>query len=48
VVAVYGGASITEQARDIKERAQIIVATQEECKNMIRGLVNISQINFVF
>jgi ATP-dependent RNA helicase DeaD len=32
VVAVYGGASITEQARDIKRGAQIIVATQEECK----------------
>ena len=27
VVAVYGGASITEQARDIKRGAQIIVAT---------------------
>jgi ATP-dependent RNA helicase DeaD len=41
VVAVYGGASITEQARDIKE-AQIIVATPGRMQDMInRGLVNI-------
>jgi ATP-dependent RNA helicase DeaD len=32
VVAIYGGASITDQAREIKRGAQIIVATQEECK----------------
>jgi ATP-dependent RNA helicase DeaD len=30
VVAIYGGASITDQAREIKRGAQIIVATQEE------------------
>ena len=47
VVAVYGGASITEQARDIKRGAQIIVATPGRMQDMInRGLVNISQINF--
>ena len=47
VVAVYGGASITEQARDIKRCAQIIVATPGRMQDMInRGLVNISQINY--
>jgi ATP-dependent RNA helicase DeaD len=47
VVAVYGGASITDQARDIKRGAQIIVATPGRMQDMInRGLVNISQINF--
>ena len=45
VVAVYGGASITEQARDIKRGAQIIVATPGRMQDMInRGLVNITQI----
>ena len=47
VVAIYGGASITEQARDIKRGAQIIVATPGRMQDMInRGLVNISQINY--
>lgn len=47
VVAVYGGASITDQARDIKRGAQIIVATPGRMQDMInRGLVNISQINY--
>jgi ATP-dependent RNA helicase DeaD len=47
VVAVYGGASISEQARDIKRGAQIIVATPGRMQDMInRGLVNISQINY--
>ena len=47
VVAVYGGASITEQARDIKRGAQIIVATPGRMQDMInRGLVNITQINY--
>lgn len=47
VVAIYGGASITEQARDIKKGAQIIVATPGRMQDMInRGLVNISQINY--
>jgi ATP-dependent RNA helicase DeaD len=46
-VAVYGGASITEQAREIKRGAQIIVATPGRMQDMInRGLVNISKINF--
>jgi ATP-dependent RNA helicase DeaD len=47
VVAIYGGASITEQARDIKRGAQIVVATPGRMQDMInRGLVNISQINY--
>lgn len=47
VVAVYGGASITEQARDIKRGAHVIVATPGRMQDMInRGLVNISQINY--
>ncbi len=46
-VAVYGGASITEQAREIKRGAQIIVATPGRMQDMInRGLVNIKNINF--
>jgi ATP-dependent RNA helicase DeaD len=47
VVAIYGGASITEQARDIKRGAQIIVATPGRMQDMInRRLVDISQINY--
>ena len=46
-VAVYGGASITEQAREIKRGAQIIVATPGRMQDMVnRGLVNIKNINF--
>ena len=46
-MAVYGGASITEQAREIKRGAQIIVATPGRMQDMInRGLVNIKNINF--
>ena len=47
VVAVYGGASITEQAREIKRGAQIIVATPGRMKDMInRRLVDISKIEY--
>ena len=46
-VAVYGGASITEQAKEVKRGAQIIVATPGRMQDMInRGLVNISKIDF--
>lgn len=46
-VAIYGGASITEQAREVKRGAQIIVATPGRMKDMInRGLVNIKDIDF--
>lgn len=45
VVAVYGGANITEQAKKIKRGAQIIVATPGRMKDMIRRrLVDISKI----
>lgn len=47
VVAVYGGSSITEQAREVKRGAQIIVATPGRIKDMIsRGLVDISKIEY--
>ena len=47
VVAIYGGASITEQAREIKRGAQIIVATPGRMQDMInRGLVNIKGIDY--
>src|SRR5690554_3289124 len=47
VVAVYGGASITDQARDVKRGAQIIVATPGRMQDMInRGYVDISKIDF--
>ncbi|WP_406683159.1 DEAD/DEAH box helicase [Seonamhaeicola sp. MEBiC1930] len=47
VVAIYGGASITEQARDVKRGAQIIVATPGRMKDMIkRRLVDISKIEY--
>lgn len=46
-VAVYGGASITEQAREIRRGAQIIVATPGRMQDMInRGMVNIEQIDY--
>ena len=47
VVAIYGGASITEQAREVKRGAQIIVATPGRMKDMIgRRLVDISKIEY--
>lgn len=47
VVAVYGGTSITEQAKDVKRGAQIIVATPGRMQDMInRGYVDISKIDF--
>jgi len=47
VVAIYGGASITDQARQIKRGAQIVVATPGRMKDMIgRGLVDISKIDY--
>ncbi|MGB5419170.1 DEAD/DEAH box helicase [Algibacter sp.] len=47
VVAVYGGSSIQDQAREIKRGAQIIVATPGRMKDMIkRRLVDISKIQY--
>ena len=47
IVAIYGGASITEQARQIKKGAQIVVATPGRMKDMIgRKMVNITKIDY--
>jgi ATP-dependent RNA helicase DeaD len=47
VVAIYGGASITEQAKQIKKGAQIIVATPGRMKDMIgRRMIDISKIEY--
>ena len=47
VVAIYGGSSITDQAREVKRGAQIIVATPGRMKDMIRrNLVDISKIEY--
>ena len=47
VVAIYGGASIQEQAKQIKRGAQIIVATPGRMKDMIgRGMIDISKIEY--
>ena len=47
VTAIYGGASITDQARSIKRGAQIIVATPGRMKDMIsRNMVDISKIQY--
>ena len=46
-VAIYGGASITDQSRQIQRGAQIIVATPGRMQDMInRKLVDISKIEF--
>ena len=46
-VAIYGGASITEQANQIKKGAQIIVATPGRMQDMVnRRLVDISNIEY--
>lgn len=47
IVAVYGGASINEQARQLKKGAQIVVATPGRIKDMIgRRLVDISRVDY--
>lgn len=47
IVAVYGGANISEQAKKVKRGAQIIVATPGRLKDMIkRKLVNITNIQY--
>lgn len=46
-MAVYGGANIQEQARQIKRGAQIIVATPGRMMDMMRRkMVDISQISY--
>jgi len=47
IAAIYGGASITEQAKQIKRGAQIVVATPGRMKDMIkRGIVDITKIEY--
>ena len=47
VVAIYGGSSITDQAREVKRGAQVIVATPGRMKDMIsRRLVDITKIQY--
>jgi ATP-dependent RNA helicase DeaD len=47
VTAIYGGASISDQARSVKRGAQIIVATPGRMKDMIsRNMVDISKIKY--
>src|SRR5690554_114935 len=47
VVAIYGGSSISDQAREVKRGAQIIVATPGRMKDMIkRNMVDISKIEY--
>jgi len=47
VTAIYGGASIADQAKQVKRGAQIIVATPGRMKDMIsRRLVDISKIEY--
>lgn len=47
VTAIYGGSSITEQAKQVKRGAQIIVATPGRMKDMIsRNLVDITKIQY--
>lgn len=47
VVAIYGGASISDQAKQIKRGAQIIVATPGRMKDMIgRRMIDISKIDY--
>ncbi|MBW2962519.1 DEAD/DEAH box helicase [Mesonia aestuariivivens] len=46
-VAIYGGSSITDQERQIKRGAQIIVATPGRMKDMVgRGMIDISEISY--
>ena len=47
ITAIYGGASITDQAKSVKRGSQIIVATPGRMKDMInRKLVDISKIQY--
>lgn len=48
IVAIYGGASIDNQTRDIKRGAQIVVATPGRMNDMIdRRRVNLSNVRYV-
>ncbi|MFX8581854.1 DEAD/DEAH box helicase, partial [Acinetobacter baumannii] len=48
VVAVYGGASISMQIRDLKRGVQIVVATPGRLIDLIeRKAINLEQISYV-
>ncbi len=48
IVAIYGGASIDNQTRDIKKGAQIVVATPGRMNDMIdRRRINLSNVRYV-
>lgn len=47
VVAIYGGASITDQAKNVKKGAQILVATPGRMQDMIRRrIVDLSKVEY--
>lgn len=47
ITAIYGGASISEQAKQIKKGSQIIVATPGRLKDMIgRNMIDITKIEY--
>ena len=47
VVAIYGGASINDQAKNVKRGAQILVATPGRMQDMLRrGMINLSQVEY--
>lgn len=47
VVAIYGGASITDQAKNVKKGAQILVATPGRMQDMIRRrMVDLSRVEY--
>lgn len=47
IVAVYGGASIQDQAKNIKKGAQIIVATPGRLQDLInRNMVHLSKVDY--
>jgi ATP-dependent RNA helicase DeaD len=48
IVAIYGGASIDGQIRDVRRGAQIIVGTPGRMVDMIdRNVIDLSKVNFV-
>ena len=47
IVAIYGGASINDQAKNVKRGAQILVATPGRMQDMLRrGMVNLSKVEY--
>jgi ATP-dependent RNA helicase DeaD len=47
IVAIYGGASITDQAKNVKKGAQILVATPGRMQDMIRRrMVDLSRVEY--